>query len=176
MEHPDVIREIDALIDSYNWSKSVRDPDKATGCIKQAMRNGEVPTPFWLGNQESQLIMFQLCLEILKHPRLRHKDWVLETLYGTSIVSFRLRRQLDPFSIQKYRALQNAVPFLRHYMKHRKASYRRYAAATLSCLIYQANQVASWFIKHLQHENSFQVVFEIFKHLRNLFSGRSGAA
>jgi hypothetical protein len=172
MEHPDVIREIDALIDSYNWEGVTDEPEKIATSIKQSLRINKSKVYAWRTTQHAQFVIFQLLTRILQHPGIKHKRWILEALRQVCHISFE--EYSESIGIRRYRALQNAIPLLRRYMRHHNLYCRHASAMALSGLVYQPNQVVMWLLDHLQSEHSFQVIFEIFDRFGRLFSNRRG--
>ena len=123
MEHPDVIREIDVLIDSYNWV-GIGIPKLIAISIKQSVR---LEDPFdrdlWR-NPQAEFMVVHLFIQLLQHPRITRKDWILATL--SQVLPLTFRRGNHPFRTKTYRALQNILPILRRYIRHQKAAYRLY--------------------------------------------------
>ena len=173
MENHDVIREIDALIDSYNWPEITQEPDKIVTSLKQVLRDGKTSI-YWLHTeQNAAFVLFQLFIRILQHPRVRNKGWAIEMLPYVSYVSHA--ELATPLGRQRYRALQEATPLLRRYMTHHRPSYRLHAALTLSRLVHQPDEVVKWLLDLMRREHSYQVVTKIFRRLAELLTDRHAA-
>ena len=114
MEHPDVIREIDALIDSYNWEGLVTEPDRFVKSIKRFFQLQKPWIYLRPVNQEGEFIVLQLMLHFLHYPKIKHKGWIFEVVSGLCHTS--LEERSSPFWIQKVRLVQNILPLLQRYI------------------------------------------------------------
>jgi hypothetical protein len=173
MEHPDVIREIDALIDSYNWPSLIRAPAAAAADIKYSLRIGKDEADL-RGSQQARLVMFQLLFQILQHPGVRHKAWILSALASVSGPFIDGFADADRTRIKAHHTLRYAVPVLRHYMKHHTPSARLDAAFILYNIVYQPNQIVEWFLEFLSFEHSSQVIIQIYDILGRILSYKHG--
>jgi hypothetical protein len=175
MEHPDVIREIDALIDSYNWEGLPKTSDgmNIPLALKNAMRNRDACWDLEAAISRfpalKKFVLVQLLLKILAHPRLADKQWVFILLFSSRhwpknhTVSGKMRHILD-----------QAIPLLTRLLNHRKALYRLYASGIIARLEYSSDVVVGALLARLQREPSPFLRCVIANHLASVVRRRSG--
>jgi hypothetical protein len=167
MEDPQVIKEIDRLIDSYNWETLVEKPDRQIYSLKMGFRSRRPwffeALTFKTINLQAEIALIELLLQLFKHPRITHKGWILESIAYTLYTHPSHRR--DPFWLRKCDLMQKLVPFLRQYANHHDPLYRRAVIRACANSPYPPDQRVNWLLDALDKEHSFSNIREIFVQL-----------
>src|SRR5688500_1075662 len=100
MEHPDVIREIDALIDSYHWEGLELSSNEKPTTIKEVLLAEKPEDHVWLRGRKHEvvLVIAELLLHILDHPEFDKEERVLQQFsWLQMILRFRGRDRRHRF-------------------------------------------------------------------------------
>jgi hypothetical protein len=178
MEDPQVIKEIDRLIDSYNWSAVERDkPERVIQRLHQAIRSErsaylDVSDSFYYivndgyGDPRSITpLMTEFLLKLIAHPRLRHKEWMLH------IFAFYIHphSRLNPrWASHVYRMWYEALPVFHQLLNHHRSVYRGLAVRILVQLTRHADMIVPWLLQLLDKEASDHVILVILRSLEPL--------
>lgn len=179
MEHPDVIREIDALIDSYNWGSLYAESDSASmpELMKKMLRTNSDRSlhlirqrfgNYYITSSEFTLVVTQILLTLLENPHLRDKVWVFKVLSSTPLIE----HNRDSTTAKLYRIFLNACPLLKHLLNHHRAKYRMESANILAERVDQPTEVAQWLLARLKIEKSPHVICYLLRALGSLLQLR----
>lgn len=167
MEHPDVIREIDALVDSYNWEGVVDRPESFVNSLKLSFWTQKARIYLRPVNQEGNFVVFQLMLQFLEHPTIKHKGWILEVVSQLCYTSSTERR--SPYWLRKVWLAHNKISLLYRYIRHSNPTYRIQAVIGVSLVANHLDRATNLLLESLSYEHSFQNIKEILNRIGSFF-------